>query len=113
MGMRPHRRILPSGSRGGFALPLLAASLVIAPMASDAQQATAPAGAASCSGCHGPANQPSPIPTLEGRAPSDISAAMQDFRAGRRPATLMDRIVKGFTEEEIAAIAAHVSAPRR
>jgi len=82
-------------------------------MASDAQQAAAPAGAASCSGCHAPANQPNAIPILEGRLPSDIIAAMQDFRAGRRPATLMDRVVKGFTEEEIAAIAAHVAAPRR
>jgi len=87
--------------------------LIITPMASDAQQAAAPAGAASCSGCHAPASNPTAIPALEGRAPSDIIAAMHDFRAGRRPATLMDRIAKGFTEDEIAAIAAHVAAPRQ
>jgi sulfide dehydrogenase cytochrome subunit len=31
---------------------------------------------------------------------------MQDFRSGRRAATVMDRIAKGLTDEEIQAIAA-------
>jgi cytochrome c553 len=35
---------------------------------------------------------------------------MQAFRAGSRPATVMDRIAKGFTEAEIAAIAAWYAA---
>jgi sulfide dehydrogenase cytochrome subunit len=33
---------------------------------------------------------------------------MQAFRTGARPATVMDRIAKGFTDEEIRAIAAWV-----
>ena len=32
-------------------------------------------------------------------------AAMQAFRSGQRPATVMGRIAKGFSEAEIAAIA--------
>jgi cytochrome subunit of sulfide dehydrogenase len=36
-------------------------------------------------------------------------AAMQAFRSGQRPATVMDRIAKGFTDEETRAIAAWVS----
>jgi cytochrome subunit of sulfide dehydrogenase len=35
---------------------------------------------------------------------------MQAFRAGQRPATVMDRIVKGFSDPEIAAIAAWYAA---
>ncbi len=93
-------------------MALLGALLVATSMTSHAQQAAPPAGAASCSGCHAPARQSNAIPALEGRAPAEIIAAMQDFRAGRRPATLMDRIAKGFSEEEIAAIAAHVAVPR-
>jgi cytochrome c553 len=31
---------------------------------------------------------------------------MQAFRDGKRPATVMDRIAKGFSDAEIAAIAA-------
>ena len=35
----------------------------------------------------------------------DSLAAMVAFRAGARPATVMDRIARGFTEPEAAAIA--------
>ena len=31
---------------------------------------------------------------------------MQAFRAGQRPATVMDRIAKGFSDAEVQAIAA-------
>jgi sulfide dehydrogenase cytochrome subunit len=30
---------------------------------------------------------------------------MRDFRTGQRPATVMDRIAKGFSDAETAAIA--------
>ena len=60
--------------------------------------AAAPPGASSCSGCHGG--------VLADRKASDIVAAMDAFRAGTRPATVMDRIAKGFTPDETAAIAA-------
>ena len=33
-------------------------------------------------------------------------AAMQAYRSGQRPATVMDRIAKGFSDDEIKAIAA-------
>jgi sulfide dehydrogenase cytochrome subunit len=47
-----------------------------------------------------------PVQRLAGRLPADIVEAMQQFRIGQRPATVMDRIAKGFSEEEVAAIAA-------
>ena len=47
-----------------------------------------------------------PVPRLAGRLPADIVLAMQQFRTGQRPGTVMDRIAKGFSEEEVAAIAA-------
>ena len=31
---------------------------------------------------------------------------MQEFRSGQRPGTVMDRIAKGFTDDEVKAIAA-------
>jgi cytochrome c553 len=37
---------------------------------------------------------------------------MQAFRTGERPATVMDRIARGFTDEEARAIAAWVSQRR-
>ena len=66
----------------------------------------APAGASACSGCH--AANPSvatPVPSLAGRKSAEIVAALSAFKAGQRPATVMDRIAKGFSEDEIRAIA--------
>jgi cytochrome c553 len=34
---------------------------------------------------------------------------MKAFRSGQRPATVMDRIAKGFSDDEIRAIAALVT----
>jgi cytochrome c553 len=68
--------------------------------------ADAPPGALSCSGCHSPnATETSTPPRLVGRDPAKMVAALQEFRSGQRPATIMDRVVKGFTPDEIQAIA--------
>ena len=72
-----------------------------------------PAGAAACSGCHpASARVASPVPRLAGLDRAAIAKAMQDFRSGQRPATVMDRIAKGFTDEEIQAIAAWYATQR-
>jgi sulfide dehydrogenase cytochrome subunit len=86
---------------GGLAFPFLFAGSLAAAAAE-----VLPPGASSCSGCHAasPAVQ-TPVPPLVGRPAGEIVAAMRDFRAGQRPATVMDRIAKGFTEDETAAIA--------
>ena len=71
--------------------------------------AAPPPGAAACMGCHpatasaNPAE--SPVPSLSSRSAAEIITAMQDYRAGTRPATVMDRLAKGFTDEETRAIA--------
>jgi cytochrome subunit of sulfide dehydrogenase len=72
-------------------------------------QSMAPPGATSCSGCHGPGVSGAAIPPLHGRPAEEIVAAMQDYRTGQRPATVMDRIAKGFTDEETRAIATWLS----
>jgi sulfide dehydrogenase cytochrome subunit len=71
-----------------------------------AAAADPPPGASSCSGCH-PASKTvtTPVSRLNGRNPAEIVAAVQGFRSGQRPATVMDRIAKGFTDDEIKAIA--------
>ena len=73
--------------------------------------ANAPPGALSCSGCHASAaSVETPVPRLTGHSAEAIVAAMQAFRAGQKPATVMDRIAKGFTDDEIKAIAAWYAA---
>ena len=63
-------------------------------------------GAASCSGCHAAgARTDTAVPRLAARSAADIVALMQAFKAGQKPATVMDRIAKGFSDAEIQAIA--------
>jgi cytochrome c553 len=72
-----------------------------------ASAAEAPAGAASCSGCHAASTRvDTPVPPLSGRPASDIATAMTEYKSGARKGTIMDRIAKGFSDEEIRAIAA-------
>ena len=65
---------------------------------------------ATCTGCHGPGGQSAgAIPSLNGRAEADILQAMLEFKTDRRPATVMNRHAKGFSDEEIAAMAREIA----
>ena len=87
-------------------MKLVAAGLTTLMMASAAAAADAPPGATACSGCHANATGvDTTAPRLIGMKAADIKAAMLAFRTGSRPATVMDRISKGFSEPEIGAIA--------
>jgi cytochrome c553 len=92
----------------------LAAAIGVASIAAAVvASAEPPAGAASCSGCHpASARVTSPVPRLAGLDRAAIVRAMQEFRSGTRTATVMDRIAKGFTDEEIQAIAAWYATQR-
>jgi sulfide dehydrogenase cytochrome subunit len=71
------------------------------------------AGASSCSGCHATSKSvDTPVPRLVGRSPAEIEAAMQEFRTGQKPASVMDHIAKGFSADELAAIAAWYAAQK-
>jgi sulfide dehydrogenase cytochrome subunit len=83
-----------------------AAIAVISTTPAFAGQSDMPFGAAACSGCHpAHAGATGAIPSLAGRKATDIEAAMRAFRTGEQPATVMNRIAKGFSEDEIRAIA--------
>ncbi|HYS48767.1 MAG TPA: cytochrome C [Xanthobacteraceae bacterium] len=65
-----------------------------------------PSGATSCTGCHpASAKVETKVPRLAGRNAAEIVAAMQAFRSGQKPSTVMDRIAKGFSDEETRAVA--------
>jgi cytochrome subunit of sulfide dehydrogenase len=69
-----------------------------------------PPEASSCSGCHPPSTSADiKVPPLRGQNPEEIVAAMLAFRSGERPSTVMRRIAKGFSDDEIQAIAAWVA----
>ena len=89
----------------------IAAAMML--MFAGAALAAEPPGAASCSGCHA-ANKSvaTSVPRLEGREAAQLAAAMVEFRNGQRPTTVMDRIAKGFTDDETKAIAAWYAAQK-
>jgi cytochrome c553 len=89
---------------------VIAAALALVFASASATAAMAPPLVAGCQGCH--AGGDDRLPKLAGRSAADIVAAMTAFRNGGRPATVMDRIAKGFTDDEIAAIAAWYAAQR-
>jgi cytochrome c553 len=93
--------------RASFAAALLLASSI-------SFAADEPPGASSCSGCHAvKSGVQSPIPPINGRDAKDIATAMAEFRSGARTATVMDRIAKGYSVEEIQAISAWLAAQRQ
>ncbi len=79
--------------------------VLVALTVSPASAGTPPVGAASCSGCHRPDGSGT-VPDLGNLTTDEIVAAVAAYRKGERPATVMDRLAKGFTDEEIRAIAA-------
>jgi cytochrome subunit of sulfide dehydrogenase len=94
---------VPSAARRMRVLPLVFGIAT-------AGAAAEPPGASSCSGCHPPsASAQTKVPPLRGQNPAEIIAAMQAFRSGERASTVMGRIAKGFSDDEIRAIAAWVA----
>ncbi len=66
---------------------------------------------ATCSGCHGTGGRSvAEIPAINGKTEMQILTAMQEFKTDRRPATVMNRHAKGFSDEELVAIAREISA---
>jgi sulfide dehydrogenase cytochrome subunit len=98
-----------------FGLALCAASL---PVSVAAQTPPAPASGrvliATCTGCHGQNGKSAgAIPALAGQSEAQIRQAMLDYKNDRRAGTMMNRHAKGFSDDEIGAIAREIAATWR
>ncbi len=70
--------------------------------------------AASCANCHGTDGRAQPgMESLAGMNKDDLVKKMQDFKAGRKPATIMHQLAKGYSDEQIVAIAGYFAAQRK
>lgn len=89
--------------------PLLLALALVCGTGARAAEMRPPPGASSCTGCHA---RGAAMGALDGRAEAEIVAALAAFRSGERPATIMNRIARGFDADESRAIAAWFAAQR-
>lgn len=91
------------------ALIALAVGLIAAAPAA-AQSANPQLLTISCAGCHGTGGHSAgAIPSIYGRSAASIAETLRAFREGRQPATVMTRIAKGYTDEEIDTVAREIS----
>lgn len=69
---------------------------------------------AGCQGCHGNAGAGAGgIPSIAGTmSHADFVAAMKAFQGNARPASVMNRIARGYTEEELALLATRYAKPQ-
>ena len=66
--------------------------------------------ASACAMCHGTAGRVSSgssVASLAGRPQAGLVDAMKEFRDGKRQATIMHQIAKGYSDAEIAALGAY------
>ena len=69
---------------------------------------------AACLGCHGAAGgiETSIPPIIIGVPAEYIATSMKAFRDGSRKSTIMGRISRGYTDEEIVAVASYFAGLR-
>ena len=69
--------------------------------------------AASCANCHGPDGRSSTeIPSLRGSQAAHLKQRMLDFKTGKAAdATVMTRLMKGYADDEIHALADWFASP--
>jgi len=86
----------------GFAMLLLGAAPVLAQADANAARYVA----ANCANCHGTAGiAKDAMPSIAGQKKEYIAEQMRAFRDGKRPATVMHQIAKGYSDAQIDAMA--------
>ena len=69
--------------------------------------------AAGCANCHGTNGvSVGGMPSLAGQPKADLVKKMQDFKAGRTPATIMPQLAKGYSDEQIDLVAGWFAAQK-
>lgn len=91
------------------ALALLCAPAFAAPPVSAGERL-----AATCTACHGTRGNTvgTALPPLAGQPEATLLASLKAFKDGSRPATIMTQLAKGYTDEQLAQIAAWFAAQR-
>ena len=70
--------------------------------------------AANCANCHGTDGRTDQaIPPLAGLAKPYLAGILKEYKEGKREATIMHQLAKGYTDEEIEALSDYFSKQKR
>ncbi|MDE2416504.1 MAG: c-type cytochrome [Burkholderiales bacterium] len=70
--------------------------------------------AAACANCHGTNGvAQAGNESLAGVNKDDLLKKMRDFKTGKKPATIMHQLSKGYSDEQLAALAGYFSAQKK
>ena len=70
--------------------------------------------AAACSNCHGTLGVALPgMESLAGAPKEELVKKLLDFKAGRKPATIMHQLAKGYSDEQLEQLAAYFAALKK
>ena len=93
----------------GLALATLGTALML-PTTASAEVTHGAVLASTCFSCHGTdGNSPGNMPHISGLSADRMVQIMRDFSDERRPATVMNRHAKGYSDEEMQLIAEYLS----
>ena len=69
--------------------------------------------AATCANCHNTTGKAlTGQPALAGRSKESMIRLLKEFKDGRRPATVMHQLAKGYTDAQLESIAEYFAAQR-
>jgi cytochrome c553 len=70
--------------------------------------------AASCSACHGTHGLALPgLESLAGKPKDELLQKMTDFKSGKKPATLMHQLSKGYSDQQLEQLAGYFAALKK
>ena len=94
---------------------VLATALALAPLTASAQGTGTRNLASTCAICHGTEGRAvtKDVVSLAGLSKDHIATQMRAFRDGKRPATVMHQLAKGYSDEQIDQLAAWFASQKR
>ena len=87
-------------------LPLAIVAAFTTPALAQSDATLARSLAATCANCHGTTgHSQGTVPSLAGQSKAEIVQKMTEFRDGKRQATIMHQLAKGYSPEQIDLVA--------
>jgi cytochrome c553 len=97
-------------------ISLVLATAIALPLTAAAQGADPNLGrnlASTCANCHNTTGRSvTNMPSIAGLPKDVMLRTMREFKEGKRPATIMHQLAKGYTDVQLELIAAHFAAQK-